>query len=60
MVRHLFACALDPGLGGPQHYLVTGFVYFIGKDMEIDIRVGVGLTDHSSNYLTGAGFSVRY
>jgi Putative MetA-pathway of phenol degradation len=52
--------ALDPGLAGPQHYLVTGFVYFIGKDMEIDIRAGVGLTDHSSDYLAGAGFSVRY
>jgi hypothetical protein len=52
--------AIDPGLGGPQHYLVTGFVYFIGKNMEIDIRAGVGLTDHSSNYLSGLGFSVRY
>ncbi len=52
--------AIDPGLGGPQHYVVTGFVYFIGKDMEIDIRAGVGLTEHSSNYLVGSGFSVRY
>ena len=52
--------ALDPGLGGPQHYLVTGFVYFINNDMEIDIRAGVGLTDHSSSFLAGSGFSVRY
>ena len=52
--------ALDPGLAGPQHYIVSGFVYFIGKNMEIDIRAGVGLTDHSSNYLAGTGFSIRY
>lgn len=52
--------SVDPGLAGPQHYVVTGFVYFIGLNMEIDIRAGVGLTDHSSNYLAGAGFSVRY
>jgi hypothetical protein len=52
--------ALDPGLGGPQHYVVTGFVYFLSNDMEIDIRAGVGLTNHSSNYLAGSGFSIRY
>ena len=39
---------------------ITGLVYFITNNMEVDVRVGVGLTDHSSDYLTGAGMSIRY
>jgi Putative MetA-pathway of phenol degradation len=45
---------------GPQHYFVGGLVYFITRNMEIDIRSGVGLNQHASGYLLGTGFSVRY
>ncbi|HEV3383908.1 MAG TPA: transporter [Gemmata sp.] len=45
---------------GPQHYFVGGLVYFVTKNMEIDIRSGVGLNQHSQGYLLGTGFSIRY
>jgi hypothetical protein len=44
----------------PQHYFVGGLVYFITRNMEIDIRSGVGLNQHASGYLLGAGFAIRY
>jgi hypothetical protein len=45
---------------GPQHYFVGGFVYFLNKNFEIDIRSGVGLNRHAQGYLLGSGFAVRY
>jgi hypothetical protein len=44
----------------PQHYVVGGFVYYLNNNFEVDIRAGVGLNDHANDFLTGAGFSVRY
>jgi Putative MetA-pathway of phenol degradation len=45
---------------GPRHYAVGGFVYFITKNFEVDIRAGVGLNQQANDFLAGAGFAVRY
>jgi hypothetical protein len=44
----------------PQHYFVSGLVYFIGHNCEIDCRAGVGLNQHADGYLIGSGLSIRY
>jgi hypothetical protein len=44
----------------PRHYAVGGFVYFITKDVEVDIRAGVGLNARANDFLAGTGFAVRY
>jgi hypothetical protein len=45
---------------GSRHYAVGGFVYFITKDIEVDIRAGVGLNRQANDFLAGTGFAVRY
>ncbi len=45
---------------GPRHYTVGGFVYFITKDVEVDIRAGVGLNQRANDFLAGPGFAVRF
>jgi hypothetical protein len=52
--------AISPEATHPQHYIVGGFVYFLNNNFEIDIRAGVGLNDHASDYLVGTGFAARY
>jgi hypothetical protein len=49
----------DPDVG-PQHYLVTGFLYYFSDNFFIDVRAGVGLTEHSNDYLLGSGLAIRY
>jgi hypothetical protein len=48
------------GTTGVRHYAVGGFVYFITKDLEVDVRAGVGLNERANDFLAGAGFAVRY
>ena len=45
---------------GPRHYAVGGFVYFLTKDVAVDIRAGVGLNQRANDFLAGTGFAVRY
>jgi hypothetical protein len=52
--------AASPEATHPQHYIVAGFVYFLNNDLEVDIRAGVGLNQHASDYLLGTGFAARY
>jgi Putative MetA-pathway of phenol degradation len=52
--------AATGGTTGMRHYAVGGFVYFITKDFEVDIRAGVGLNQRANDFLAGAGFAVRY
>jgi len=35
-------------------------VYFITKDVEVDIRAGVGLNQRANDFLAGPGFAVRF
>jgi hypothetical protein len=52
--------AISPEATHPQHYIVGGFVYFFTNNFEVDIRAGVGLNKHASDYLLGSGFAARY
>jgi len=52
--------AISPEATHPQHYIVGGFMYFFTNNFEVDIRAGVGLNDHASDYLVGSGFAARY
>ena len=44
----------------PRDYAVGGLVYFITKNLEVDVRAGVGLTRQANDVLAGTGFAVRY
>jgi Putative MetA-pathway of phenol degradation len=48
-----------PG-AGPRHSAVGGLVYFVSKDVVVDLRVGTGLSARAPELLVGAGFAVRY
>jgi len=44
----------------PQHYVVSGLVYFVTPDIAVDARAGVGLNHQSNDVLAGFGLSVRH
>jgi hypothetical protein len=44
----------------PENYLNGGFTYLINKDVQWDIRAGVGLNDAADNFFAGTGISLRY
>jgi hypothetical protein len=48
------------GATGMRHYAVGGLVYFITKDLEVDIRAGVGLNERANDFLAGTGLAIRY
>lgn len=50
--------ALDPDVG-PQHYFDGGFTCKVTNNFQLDIRAGVGLNEHATDYFAGSGFSVR-
>jgi len=43
-----------------RHYAVSGIVYFLTKNIAMDIRVGVGLNAQANDFLAGTGFTIRY
>jgi hypothetical protein len=45
---------------GARDYAVGGLVYFITKNLAVDVRAGVGLTKEANDFLAGTGFAVRY
>jgi outer membrane putative beta-barrel porin/alpha-amylase len=45
---------------GARDYAVGGLVYFITKNLAVDVRAGVGLTKEANDFLVGTGFAVRY
>jgi len=45
---------------GMRHYAVGGLVYFITKNIEVDIRAGAGLNSQANDVIAGTGFAVRY
>ncbi len=44
----------------PEHYFNGGFTYLFNKDVQWDIRAGVGLNEAADNFFVGTGLSVRY
>ena len=51
--------AASPNVG-PQHYADTGLAFLINDNMQIDVRVGMGLNDHADQFFTGVGGGVRW
>ncbi len=44
----------------PQYYFDGGFTVLINKDVQWDIRAGVGLNEAADNFYAGTGLSLRY
>jgi hypothetical protein len=44
----------------PQYYFNGGFLVFLNKDVQWDIRAGVGLNDAADDFFVGSGFALRY
>lgn len=44
----------------PQNYFNVGMTYLINKDVQWDIRAGVGLNEAADNFFVGTGLSLRY
>jgi hypothetical protein len=43
-----------------EHYMNGGFTYLVNNNLQLDWRIGFGLTDNSDDLFTGAGLSVRF
>jgi Putative MetA-pathway of phenol degradation len=48
------------GSAAPRHYAVGGIVCFVTPNLQLDMRAGVGLNEHSNDFLAGVGFAARY
>ncbi|HUO08871.1 MAG TPA: transporter [Phycisphaerae bacterium] len=58
-VEYVGVSPIDTG----QTYLAycdTGLMYLIGENMEVDVGVNVGVSDHAPDYLVFSGMSFRY
>jgi hypothetical protein len=44
----------------PQDYFNAGFAVHINKDVQWDIRAGVGLNEAADNFFAGSGLTLRY
>jgi len=42
------------------HGTTLGIVYFVTPNLQLDMRAGVGLNEHSNDFLAGLGFAARY
>jgi len=45
---------------GARHYAVGGLIYFITKNLAVDLRAGLGLNRQANDVIAGTGFAVRY
>lgn len=43
-----------------EHYANGGFTYLVTDNFQLDIRVGVGLSEAADDFFTGIGASVRF
>ncbi|MFO0944418.1 MAG: transporter [Planctomycetota bacterium] len=50
--------SVDPGVK-PQYYADGGFTYKVTRNLQFDIRAGVGWNNAADDYFTGAGVSYR-
>jgi hypothetical protein len=44
----------------PEHYGDVGLSWFLTKDLEVDVRFGIGLNEVANDYFTGAGGGIRF
>jgi len=45
---------------GSGHFLQTGVLYLLSDNLQLDARIGAGLTHGTDDVLTGAGLSWRF
>jgi len=45
---------------GPEQYFNGGFTFRPRPNIQFDIRAGVGLNQHATDFFAGSGFAVRY
>jgi len=50
---------LGPAGGGGEHYLNGGFTYLARERVQLDVRVGRGLTTSAADFFFGVGLSIR-
>lgn len=43
-----------------QHFADGGFTFLVNNNLQLDVRVGVGLSEASEDYFIGAGFAQRF
>lgn len=43
-----------------EHYLDAGFTYLVSDDLQLDIRIGKGVSGAATDYFAGSGLSVRF
>lgn len=43
-----------------QHYLNGGLTYLVSNNIQVDWRVGIGLSDAADDFFTGPGLSIRF
>ncbi len=44
----------------PLNYMDAGLLYRLSPNMQLDVRIGLGLNGQPGELFTGAGFSVRF
>ena len=44
----------------PEHYFDGGFIYLAHKNVQYDIRAGVGLNDPADDFFAGLGAVLRF
>jgi hypothetical protein len=44
----------------PQHFMDGGLLYQPTPNLQLDLRAGLGLGDHPTDFFAGAGVSFRY
>ena len=44
----------------PQHYGDLGLAWFLTPNLEVDVRIGIGLNESADDYFTGAGGGIRF
>jgi len=55
-----FAFNRESAGGSATEYLDTGVSYLVSKDLQLDVRVGLGLNAPRPNWFTGLGASFRF
>jgi len=46
--------------GRDAHFFNTGVTYLVNKDLQLDVRVGLGLNEEAGDFFTGVGFVKRF
>lgn len=61
MYFEYFGIYLDGLAGGrPQNYFDSGMTYLLNNNLQLDVRLGVGLNPSADDFFAGTGLSVRF